>query len=311
MMDRPTLAWLRNAKTPSIAYPALREFSPRGSAGAIRAARRSLTVTGPVPAILSRQGASGRWKIDRGYYGPKYFSTHWSMTLLAELGADRRCGGFRRGAEYMLGVTASETSLRLRSDQSDWACFYGNLLRYSLQAGFTDARVETVVDLLTQSVAEDLCACRSQSGRPCAWGVVRALGGLAAVPPADRSRRVKAAVGRGIRFLLAEHRLERAAYPVSKREKNSPLWFRLNFPLFYQVDLLFALRVVADCDALDHRGARAALDWLAGQRRPDGRWKGASPFRTRTWREMGEPAETDRWVTLQALRILKQAGRLA
>ncbi|MCL4246898.1 MAG: hypothetical protein KJ065_01975 [Anaerolineae bacterium] len=70
------------------------------------------------------------------------------------------------------------------------------------------------------------------------------------------------------------------------------------------------LRTLAEFDALDHPGAQAALDRLAGQRGKNGRWRGSSPYRSRTWAALGDAEETQRWVTLQAAHILKQAGRL-
>jgi hypothetical protein len=80
--------------------------------------------------------------------------------------------------------------------------------------------------------------------------------------------------------------------------------------MFYQVDILFTLRVLAELDALAQPGAQAALDWLAQQQKPNGRWRGRSPFRQRTWPALGGREETERWVSLHARRILQQAGRL-
>ena len=91
--------------------------------------------------------------------------------------------------------------------------------------------------------------------------------------------------------------------------RTNPLWFKLNFPLFYQADLLFTLRVLGELNCLDHPGAQAALDWLEAHRSTNGRWPGVSPYGGRTWREMGGAGETRRWVTLQARRVLQQAGR--
>jgi hypothetical protein len=108
--------------------------------------------------------------------------------------------------------------------------------------------------------------------------------------------------------LLEEHSLMQANYPTSEGGHIHEVWSRLNFPLFYQADILFVLRALADANALDRPGAQDALGWLAQRRRPDGRWSGASPFRQRTWRAIGDRGETDRWVSLQAATVLKQAG---
>ncbi|MBN1440397.1 MAG: hypothetical protein JW929_13395 [Anaerolineales bacterium] len=305
------ISWLLDSQTPSIVYQTLsdpRLCSP--PAARVRAAKARGMRTGAIPAILSRQSKQGNWKIDFGYYGPKYFSTHWSMMLLAELGAERADARFRRGAGYMLEATRGKVQAGLESESFPWSCLFGNILRYawSVRAA-EDDRLERLTRFCARAVSDGDCACGWNGGKACAWGVARVLWGLAAIPKPRRDRNVEAAVRKGVNFLLRDHHLERADYPVPRGGRVSPLWFKLNFPLFYQADILFTLRVLDELEFLDHRGARPALDWLESRRRPDGRWKGSSPFRTRTWREMGAPPETDRWVTLQALRILRHAGR--
>jgi hypothetical protein len=132
---------------------------------------------------------------------------------------------------------------------------------------------------------------------------------LAAYPTADRNPELNGAIEQGITFLLDMFDLVRANYPTPDNGKIHPLWFKLNFPLFYQADILFTLRTLADLNALDHPGAQAALDWLENRRGATGRWQGSSPFRRRTWPELGGREETDRWVSLQAALILQKARR--
>jgi hypothetical protein len=45
---------------------------------------------------------------------------------------------------------------------------------------------------------------------------------------------------------------------------------------------------------------------LAEKRDKNGRWRGSSPFGSRTW-SLGHPPETDRWVTLWAAVLLDEA----
>ena len=259
-------------------------------------------VSGTVPAILARQTAAGDWAGENNYYQPKYVSTHWSMQLLSELAADGNDERLQRGAAFMLSVAEKEIGLFLHGSEHGLSCFWGNLLRYALYTGFLDdQRLENIIDYLTLD-AEDEWRCKYNDDLPCAWGCARALWGLAAVPERERFPHVQAAIRKGIGWLLEDHQLETAAYPTSGTVH--PLWFRLNFPLFYQVDLLFVLRVLSELGALDHPGARAAVTWLQSKQSRNGRFRGASPYRTRTWRELGGREETDRWATLFATSIL-------
>ena len=307
------IAWLLESTTPSIVHQTLADPALCAAPAAkIRSAKAKVMRVGAVPAILARQSGGGKWKIDRGYYGPKFYSTHWSMMLLTELGVEGADRGFRRGAEYMLDATEKEARDSMDRKIPDWSCFWGNLLKYASHAGLLDdPRAGQVAEYLAMAMNDGPCACRINGGKACAWGVIRTLWGFAAVPKKNRTGTIDHAIRKGIRFLLEEGRLEAADYPVRPNTRINPMWFKLSFPLFYHADILFALRVLDDLEALDHRGARSALDWLEGRRGPNGRWKGSSPFRTRTWKEMGAPEETHRWVTLQAMRVLNHAGRKA
>jgi hypothetical protein len=305
--------WLIGSDTPSIRYAALKDLMGLPETNRrVAQARREILTLGPAPAILSRQTAAGNWKIDRSYYTPKFFSTHWSMQLLSELRADGRDPRYRRGARFMLGATAEGLNRGLREQYTGWSCFYGNMLRYILRAERVDEpRVKVLIRWLAGSLRDGNCACEHNGGKPCAWGVVRSLYGLAAIPKSRRSQEVRSAISRGIAFLTDDGRLLRSEYPTPGNRPPNPLWPKLNFPLFYQADLLFTLRVLGELDALHRPGVQPALDWLERSRNREGRWRGSSPYRQRTWKELGGREETDRWVSLQAAQVLRRAGRSA
>jgi len=305
----PVADWLLAAATPSIRYLTLRDLLGReGADPEVAAAWQAMKASGPVPAILAGQAEAGGWAGERSYYTPKYTSTHWSMLLLAELGTDGADPRLRRGAAFMLSAVEDELGKTLREARHGYPCFWGNVLRYALHCGFQDdTRIHDIVHALVGEGVEAGWRCRINDDLPCAWGAARALWGLAAVPQEQRDSRTEAAVQQGVAFLLEAHDLVKANYPTPGRVH--PLWFRLNFPLFYQVDILFVLRVLAELEGLDHPGARLALEWLAARRKSNGRWRGASPFRRRTWTALAEREETDRWVTLHAAVVMQQVSR--
>ena len=313
MSETEFIDWLLSARTPSIRYQTLTDLLgyPADDPRAI-AARQAIMTDGPVPAILARQTEIGNWVGDRSYYTPKYVSAQWSMTLLTELCVDGDDPRFQRGVRYMLEATAADLRQRLETGTRGFSCFWGNLLRYCLHAGLLPhASLEKLIEYTLLDLRTAPCECLHNSGYVCAWGLARTLWGLAAIPKAQRAADVNQAIQRGVGFLLDSFRLEEANYPTRDGGDVSSLWFKLNFPLFYQTDILFTLRVLDELDELQHPGAQAALDWLAQARKSDGTWPGSSPFRQRTWRELGDREETQRWVSLQAARILQRAGRLS
>jgi hypothetical protein len=305
-MDQDFSDWLLESEIPSIRYLTLRHLLDRPESDAeVREARATIMTDGPVPAILAGQTASGAWAGENNYYQPKYTSTHWSMTLLAELAADGDDPRLQRGADHMLDVRQGDTLSWMAGSAYGLACFWGNMLRYVAHCGMADdPRAEPIIDYLIRDLQTENCHCTINADLPCAWGAARALWGLAALPAAQRTAEVEAAIQTGLEFLLeSSYELIKADYPTPG--DISSRWFSLNFPLFYQVDILFVLRVAAELGALDRPGAVAALDWLDEKRQRNGRWRGASPYRSRTYAELGGTAETRRWVSLFAARILK------
>lgn len=303
--------WLLEADTPSIRYlTATALLEQPESDPQLQSARQAIMNSGPVPAIFAKQTATGQWANEYSYYTPKYVSTHWSLMLLTELCVDPADTRFQRGVDYMLTATAEETLHWVKRDHG-LSCFWGNLLRYALYAGRADdPRVQAIVEYVVHDISDGHCRCRYNDDYSCAWGVVRGLWGLAALPPKHHGPDVQSAIDSSLPFLLESFSLLEANYPTPDNGKTHSLWFKLNFPLFYQTDILFTLRVLGELGALNHPGAAAALDWLEARRLQNGRWRGRSPYGGRTWRELGGAAETARWVSLQSAMILQQAGRL-
>ncbi len=304
MNDPALLFWLLATETPSIRYLTLRRLLDRSRADPeVQAAWEEMKAAGPIPAILANQTRAGNWAGERGYYTPKYTSTHWSMLLLAELAADGSDPHLQRGAAFMLAATREELERALQQGGHGWACFYGNMLRYAMHCGCAgDSRIQTIVAYLARDAGGGW-RCPHNYEQPCAWGAARALWGLAALPARYRSAPAEAAISRGLDMLLEGGHLPAGDYPGPRVHT---IWRRLNFPLFYQADVLFVLRVLGELGALDQPAVRPALEWLETRRGAGGHWRGASPFRRRTW-DLGERAETDRWVSLQAAIVLRQA----
>jgi hypothetical protein len=305
-MKEETLSWLLEAETPTIRYLVLVDLMglPEEESR-VQEARRAIMRDGPVPAILAEQTEVGNWAGEHSFYTPKYRSTHWSLLLLTELHVDGGDPRFRRGVEFMLGDRSGSLAKRLAGDEFGWSCLFGNILRYVCHAGLaSDDRAAALIDYSVREMKNGYCRCDWNSGYACAWGVARTLWGLAALPRELRGLAVDRAIQEGLEFLLAPGMLPAAGYPVPDGGKVHAFWSRLNFPLFYQADVLFVLRVAHELGALDQPGAQEALAWLAGRRQRNGRWRGSSPFRRRTWPQLGGPEETSRWVTLQAAALV-------
>jgi len=309
MLDANLIEWLLQSKIPSIRYQTLRHLLNLPEQDpVVTQARQEIQVSGPAPIILAQQSASGNWSGESSYYTPKYTSTHWSMLLLAELEAGPS-EALQRGANFMLNAVEKRYLYWVNPDMHGLACFWGNLLRYVTQAGLQDdPRLGQVMDLLSREVDTDW-RCKYNAEEPCAWGAVRALWAFAGLSDAQKTPAVQRSIQGAVQFLFKTHDFLQSDYPCEPGGKVSALWSRLSFPLFYQADRLLALRALMELDLLALPEVQGALDWLGSLREANGQWRGSSPFRTRTWREVGDTQETRRWISLQAARVWQAAGR--
>jgi len=295
------IPWLMERSDPSVRYWTLTRLLDRQNYEAdVVEARQAIMERGPAVEILSHYAGDGRWEGEKSYYTYKYTSTHWQLLLLAELAADGRderiAAACRRMIEELYGEDRSTV----------WPCFHGNLVGYLRALGHAeDERVREFELELAQAGAVGKWRCDHNDDLPCAWGAARGLWGLGQAPAAERSDAIQGAIDSGVRF-LGRFKLREGNYPTSGSRHK--LWGKLSFPLFYQADVLFTLRALADLGRVDAKPTfRKAVEWLEERQHKDGRWSGASPYGSRTWTRLEESRRPSKWITWQALYVVKSA----
>ncbi|HSM24332.1 MAG TPA: hypothetical protein VK856_05665 [Anaerolineaceae bacterium] len=310
MDENSVFSWLMASPIPTIRYKSLLDLKGLSADHPDCIAEyEAIQQSGVVPAILNQQVEPGHWKYPKHYYTPKYTSTHWSMMLLEELLCDPEETGFQTAIEFMLTSTQKDIVKYSQNQYIHWTCLWGNIIRYCVHGGkLADPRLQNLIDLTANSLLKEQCKCEWNWLFPCVWGAARSIWGLISIPNAVRSNLVEDAIDHGVEFVLENVNLiiKNEDLPVEK--KTHPIWLKINFPLFYQSDVLFVLRLLHEMNALDHPLAENLLVWLKSKRKTNGRWQGSSPFRQRTYKEIGDKEDTSRWVTLQATSILKKAG---
>jgi hypothetical protein len=294
--------WLMGRSDPSVRYRTLTRLLDRGEDEAeVVEARQAIMKDGPAATILSHYSSDGRWGDERSYYTPKYKSAHWQLLLLAELVATGDDERIAAACKRMIDELGSE-------DRSTvWPCFHGNLVGYLHALGHAgDERVrEFEAELAQAGVAGKWC-CDINGDLPCAWGAARSLWGFGQMPPAGRDDAIQEAIESGVRF-LGRFKLRDGNYPTNSARHK--LWGRLSFPLFYQVDVLYTLRALADVGQLDAKPTfRKAVEWLWERKRDDDRWDGCSPYGGRMWTQMEEKRRPSKWITWQALYVIKASS---
>jgi len=132
-------------------------------------------------------------------------------------------------------------------------------------------------------------------------GVAKALKALAEVPVERRTPAVQQAIEAGVEFLLLHH--------VYKRSHKLPqpakaAWLEFGFPWMWNTDALELALILVRLGCRDHR-MQDVVDLIVSKQDDQGRWILEHSFNGRTLVSIEQEGQPSRWVTLNALRVLK------
>jgi hypothetical protein len=134
---------------------------------------------------------------------------------------------------------------------------------------------------------------------------VKALGGLARIPPRRRTAQVRRAIEAGVVFLLSVDPAS-AAYPMGwGNTRPNGSWFKLGFPSGYVADVLQTFEVLAELGHGTDARLAGVVDLVLAKQDADGRWRNEYPYRGKLWADVDEPRSPSKWVTLRACRALR------
>ena len=148
--------------------------------------------------------------------------------------------------------------------------------------------------------------CAANSRKPCAWGAIKALLALSRVPEAARTPTMQTAIAQGVDFLLSRDPVT-ADYPTPYGQPPSRSWFQLGYPLGYVTDVLQNLEALVALGRGGDSRLANALTWLLSKQDATGRWKMEYTYNGKMWQDVEQKGQPSKWVTLRALRVMKQA----
>jgi hypothetical protein len=327
------LPWLLEEDTanPGVRYFALKELLDKpASDPEVVQARQALMSSGPVPTLLDAQAPDGFWlKPGPGYF-PQYRGTVWAVTMLGQLGADGADPRVRQGCQYVLEHAIDKNGAFSAAAVRSQAllCLNGHLLAALLDLGWmNDERVEKALEWGARVVTGEGVApteekqaslrylksgtcgpgfCCSLNGKkPCAWGAVNLLQAFSRLPQQTRTPLVQRAIDTGLDFLLSRDPAV-ADYPMGKGTEPSRHWFRFGFPVFWSTDVLHNLTVLTTFGYGSDPRLSAAFDFVLSKQDEQGRWKMERSYNGKTPVNIEKREKPSKWVTLRALRVLKQ-----
>ena len=297
------LPWLLEGENPSVRFWTLVDVLDRpGDDPEVLQARAAIAGQPLVKELFSLQQPGGYWGEDES----KPYTARGAVTVLSLLHMlgvlpDERtaagCDSLLRNCQHECGGL----SLSGKTRSGIFPCTTGEHLPTLVYFGFgDDARVRAAFNFLIEDMSTvNFLECGRYQHGDCLWGAIAALNGLAAKVPEDlRSERSAQVVRRLAETLLG------ANYDFEGEHKR---WLTFGVPRYW--DLLSALKALA---AHGYAGDLRFLPLLErvlklqDSHGSQGRWKCGSVSRTWPIEKRGQPSK---WVTLDALRLLKRAGR--
>ncbi len=328
-----TINWLLEAEEPGVRYLALRDLldCPEDDPQLVHA-RKEAHSKGPIAHILGEMQPEGYWVRPGPGYTAKYRSTAWSLTLLAQLGAqvgeDER---IRRGCDYLMEHTLAKGGqfITLGGAASTVDCLQGNLCWALLELGYQDPRLEGAFEWMARTVTGEgmaaksekeaerryyayksgpLFTCGPNGNQSCAWGGVKVMLAFGKLPIAQRTPLIDNAIQDGVKYFLSGDPAK-ANWPTRLGDKPSRNWWKFGFPVYYITDLLQMVEaLVALGYARDPRLA-SSIELVRSKQDEQGRWALEYDYAGKTWGNYGEKKAANKWVTLRALRMLKKVDR--
>ena len=135
-------------------------------------------------------------------------------------------------------------------------------------------------------------------------GAVKSLKALAEIPVGQRSKAVNDTIKKGAEYLLIHHLYKRSHDPSVPAKR---FWVNFGFPTLRKIDALEMLGIIVKLGYHDER-MQDAIDLLVSKQDELGRWKMEKSWNSRLLVSLEKDDKPSKWITLNALRVLKGIG---
>ena len=316
---RSAKQWLLDSD-PSIRWQAMRDLTD-ASDEEIAAERARVATDGWGAALLTAQSEDGTWPGEPRF--PEW-PTLRTLLLLHDMGLDpaseqarRAVSRVRGNVKWLMNITQDE--LPKDEDISWWhkpffagevePCINGRVVTVGAYFGMD---MQPLVErLLGEQMADGGWNCDQEIGstRSSFHTTINVLEGLLEFERATGgSPAVKAARERGQEYLLSRHLFKQLSTgkPTEQDRKGGPVWTQFSYPAGWRYDILRGLVYFRNAGLAPDPRMAEAIEILASQRDPDGRWALGIVHPEEV---IAEPGSTEgspsRWITLRAWQVLK------
>ena len=339
-VPQSVLVWLLEENEPSARHEAMTSLLGRDENEIqVIQAKKLIGTQGWASRIFERQKDETYWDNPKSCYVPKFSACSWQLLVLADLGVSSKDPRVAKAVEHFLelhNVESGGISLRPKGNPKfePHICATGNMIRALAKMGYADDdRILKALDwLLGKQLQDGGWNCAPPGKHGSFMATIEPLWALSEMMSHDAREGWEASAKRGCEFLLKHH-----LYKSDKDDSVILLDFlRTHYPLHYSYDFLHGLRVLTELGVKNDPRLNDAVSLLLEKRLPDGRWllegvyrgwrhthamhgeetvsrpeerelitEGWGSERTIQIEEAGKPSK---WITLQALIVLKRLG---
>jgi hypothetical protein len=316
--------WLLEEDNPSVRYFTLKDILQKPEDDwEVEETKGSIMKVGLVPKILSKQETGGYWGIPEKFYsGAKYKGTSWQLLILAELGADGNDEKIKNTSEFLLEKAQDPESgafsyVSSKSGMGDHErvlpCLTANMTWALIRLGYwDDERVQKAMEWLITYLRFDDEPEKAPNEWPYkrwkrCWGertchsiIVKSLKAFSEIPKNKRTREINNCMEKCAEHMLNHHIHQRSQAPVLGSFK----WLEFGFPLMWNVDALEVLDILTKLGFKDQR-MQESLDIMISKQDEEGKWTLENTFNGRFQASIERKGKTSKWITLNAMRVLK------
>jgi hypothetical protein len=334
--SNPAISWLLQSDDPSIRYLTLTEVldKPQDSLE-VESARKQIPQGPKAGLLLSGQQTDGGFGV---HPYQKWTGAHWRLVSLVELGIP---SGFRSAVKatdlvlkWLLGDAHLNNVPKINGLYRRCASQEGNALAVCSRLGIADdPRVKQLAESLIEWQWPDggwNCDRKEDAHHSSFNETLSTMWGLIEFYRSTSDKESLKSADNAAEFFL-KHRIFRSC---RSQEVRQPETFHgqmhrgihsiteLHYPLYWHYDVLQALVMLQRAGKLGDLRTKDAIDLLESKRQKDGRWRPEAYYWKLKRKKRGKLAvsnvEIINWgrnasnemITLNALRILKAAGRM-
>ena len=329
--------WLLEESDPGVRYLALRDIVDAG-VKELAEARRIAYREGPIATILENMNPEGWWVKPGPGYLPKCRSTVWSIILLAQLdGSIQEDERIDKACSYLLDhALLKGGQFETRGNPSNIGlCLQGNLLTALSDLDCKDKRLGIAYEWMARRVTgeglprklndegfapnegvpgpfryvkyitDPVFGCRTNDNLSCGWAAVNVAMAFSRLPAGNRTDLIEKAIYINTEFFLSVDS-SKAEFPGHRKGVPDKRWWQFGFPAFGN-DVLKIAEALTDLGYGNDPRLANTFDLIREKQHEDGKWlmEFAVP-KNKMWVQFGQEGEQNKWVTLRALRVLKQ-----